>query len=145
MSLDSDCFHNHSKPIPTLINLVWLLCSRHFQRIKIYFQTNLTLYKNRIFRIVPSRRTNSHIRNYYGRDDIWPNRKFRSSFIWFLLHIEPKMPFKIYFFQINNLHKKSQPETVIFLGHFYPHANPSIIFYVFLLDPYPYVAPSLDN
>ena len=60
---------------------------------------------------------NSQIWNYYGRDDIWPNRKFLSSFIWILLHIEPKMPFKIYFFQINNLHSKSQPEIVIFLGH----------------------------
>ena len=59
----------------------------------------------------------SQIWNYYGRDDIWPKRKFLSTFIWILLHIEPKMPFKICFFQINNLHTQRKPEMVIFSGH----------------------------
>ena len=60
---------------------------------------------------------NSLIWNYYGRGDIWPNRKFLSSFIWILLHIEPKRPYKSQHFQINNLHSKSQPEMVIFSGY----------------------------
>ena len=52
--IQSPCLHNHSIPIFFSINLVWLLCSRHFQRMDIYFQTNLTLYKNLFFQILES-------------------------------------------------------------------------------------------